>query len=260
MPIPAFVSVCFLAISAMIAVLGLAFAGTVHAQSGTETSATGQNQTENLLPICKQGHHMLVPLIPHLNIRGRNVVTSQKDRDPAKKIVWQRGDPPINVYDFYFDTEQPGATHIPVLDALSGQKSRFSIRGLKIGYVIPRVAIAWPGSFPTYSIDSSGLHEFIPPNLSFLGRPVLMTCRKSFPDESTDENSYTCGAYGVDPSGSGVLFDFETGIDLPGHWPATEDDWAARNWSGWVEPMAEVERIVEMMRMPKLSYERCLSP
>jgi hypothetical protein len=238
-------------------VLGLSVVTVFLALSGAEAEQNATPGREKTIPVCRDGHPLLLPLIPHLNTQSWGVVVKEEDDDQDAKSLWQSGDPPIQLNGFVFSAHSSGPNRIPLLDALLGRKSPYSIGRFSIGTPDVGRFESWPGQHPLYKILPSGTLLFIPPDLTLFGQPLTLRCHEGIPVYSNDENSHVCLASGIGPDGMAIGFMFNTGNDLEGHWPVTKNDWVSQNWTGMSKPLAEIERLVEFMRVSGNEKFKC---
>jgi hypothetical protein len=238
-------------------VLGLSVITVFLALAGAEAEQNATPDWEKTIPVCRDGHPLLLPLIPHLRIAGEKITRNEANRGSDADIVWQGEDPPVQLKAFSFSQRQSDRNRVPLFDALWGYEKPYAIQELKLGTFSKSRIENWPEPQPTYHMSVSGTLRFVPPDLKLFGHPLTMTCFHGLPLYSNDDETRSCQASGLGPEGMVIRFDFNTGSDLAGHWPVTKNDWVSQNWTGMSKSLAEIERLVEFMRVSGNEKFKC---
>ena len=196
--------------------------------------------------ICKGDTLFAVPAHPGISIKGHYVSTLEEDRDNPRRLFWEKGDPPLRVTGFTINALVGfDKTAAPILDLLLGRASEYRIKQLRIGAF-------YEGNLHDWTEESrpSDLHDlrelpghngdrmdsYLRQEPTLFGFPLKFRCLRGLPIYSKDSETYYCIASGILPDGTRLSTSYNTGRDLPGHWPNVDQP-----TSDWEAPIAELQ-------------------
>ena len=196
--------------------------------------------------ICKGDTLFAVPAHPGLFVEEQYVSTREEDRDNPRRLFWEKGDPLLRVTGFTinalarFEEKAP-----PILDLLLGRASEYRIAQLRIGAFYEGDLDDWteesrPSDLPDLrelpGHNGDQMDSYLRQTPTLFEFPLKFRCRKGLPIYSEDSETYHCGAFGILPDGTRFITSYNTGRDLPGHWPNVDQP-----TSDWEAPIAELQ-------------------
>lgn len=196
--------------------------------------------------ICKGDTLFAVPAHPGIRIKGISVSTLEEDRDNPRWLFWKNGDSPLRVTGFTINALVGfNKTAPPILDLLLGRASEYRIVQLRIGAFYEGDLDDWteesrPSDLPDlrelpgHNVDR--MDSYLRQKPTLFEFPLKFRCSKGLPIYSDDSETYHCGAFGILPDGTRFIASYDTGRDLPGHWPNVDQP-----TSDWEAPIAELE-------------------
>ncbi|OAN98406.1 hypothetical protein A8B76_19315 [Roseovarius indicus] len=194
--------------------------------------------------ICKGDTLFAVPAHPGLFVEEQYVSTREEDRDNPRRFFWEKGDPPLRDTGFTIN-EFAEASAPSTFDLLLGRAS---------GYVIEQLIVGgdFTGDVDDWTEESQpsgrpGLRElpghrddrrfaYLLEEQKVFAYPVKIHCTKGLPAYSKDSETHYCVMRGVLSDRSHFRVLYNTGRDLPGHWPNVDQP-----TSDWEAPIAELE-------------------